>query len=205
MNTEEKIIEAAREVFARKGMYGARMQEIADLAGINKSLLHYYFRNKEQLFLAVFQKEVSHFFNSIIPLIDGQRSQEEKLEKIIDQYSKLFLKNPYLPQMVFMELQQKPERVIEMILPVVSQIRDKFNEEYNEKNKTSSMENVSNASLPGNLELLIDAFSLCIMPFLGAPLIEKVFFNGNRKALMGFLKNRPEHIKKLLMTYLKNH
>ena len=45
-STEEKIYEAARKVFIRKGMDGARMQEIADEAGMNKALLHYYFRNK---------------------------------------------------------------------------------------------------------------------------------------------------------------
>ena len=42
--TEEKILEAATNVFVSKGMDGARMQEIADEAGINKALLHYYFR-----------------------------------------------------------------------------------------------------------------------------------------------------------------
>ena len=45
--TEEVILNAARKVFVKKGMYGARMQDIADEAGINKALLHYYFENKE--------------------------------------------------------------------------------------------------------------------------------------------------------------
>ena len=53
LGTEEKIIIAARNIFTKKGMNGARMQEIADEAGINKALLHYYYRNKEQLFFAV--------------------------------------------------------------------------------------------------------------------------------------------------------
>ncbi len=39
--TEERIFEAALHVFARKGKDGARMQEIADAAGINKAMLHY--------------------------------------------------------------------------------------------------------------------------------------------------------------------
>ena len=50
-NTEEKIINAAEKVFVEKGMAGARMQHIADEAGINKSLLHYYYRSKEKLYL----------------------------------------------------------------------------------------------------------------------------------------------------------
>ena len=51
--TEQRILEAARRVFTRKGMAGARMQEVADEAGINKALLHYYFRDKQRLFEAL--------------------------------------------------------------------------------------------------------------------------------------------------------
>ena len=53
--TEEKIFDAATDVFVEKGMDGARMQDIANHAGINKALLHYYFRTKDQLFNAVFE------------------------------------------------------------------------------------------------------------------------------------------------------
>ena len=58
LSTEEKILEAAKTIFHRKGFEGARMQEIADEAGINKSLLHYYFRTKDRLFDAVFQEYI---------------------------------------------------------------------------------------------------------------------------------------------------
>ncbi|NNE47360.1 MAG: helix-turn-helix transcriptional regulator, partial [Rhodothermales bacterium] len=50
LDTEQQILEAALNVFSRKGRDGARMQEIADLAGINKALLHYYFRSKNGLY-----------------------------------------------------------------------------------------------------------------------------------------------------------
>ena len=49
-NTEERILSAAKKIFLREGMAGARMQDIADEAGINKAMLHYYFRNNEKLF-----------------------------------------------------------------------------------------------------------------------------------------------------------
>ena len=54
LNTEQTILEAAKKIFIHKGMDGARMQEIADEAGINKALLHYYFRSKDKLFEAIF-------------------------------------------------------------------------------------------------------------------------------------------------------
>ena len=46
LNAEERIMAAARKVFMSKGMAGARMQDIADEAGINKALLHYYFKRR---------------------------------------------------------------------------------------------------------------------------------------------------------------
>jgi AcrR family transcriptional regulator len=70
ITTEEKILIAARKVFIEKGWDGARMQEIADNAGINKALLHYYFRNKEQLFKRVFAGIVGNSFLISIPLFN---------------------------------------------------------------------------------------------------------------------------------------
>ncbi|MGZ6540298.1 MAG: TetR/AcrR family transcriptional regulator, partial [Bacteroidia bacterium] len=61
-STEGKILEAAKEVFMKYGLYGARMQDIADTAGINKALLHYYFRNKEKLFDKIFENALGRFF-----------------------------------------------------------------------------------------------------------------------------------------------
>ena len=65
INTEQKILDAAKEVFQHKGLTGARMQEIADKAGINKALLHYYYRTKDKLFEKVFEYAFSLFIPSV--------------------------------------------------------------------------------------------------------------------------------------------
>ena len=62
-DTEQKILQAATEIFLEKGHDGARMQVIADKAGINKALLHYYFRSKDKLFRTVFKKELQSMKN----------------------------------------------------------------------------------------------------------------------------------------------
>ncbi|NLD63084.1 MAG: helix-turn-helix transcriptional regulator, partial [Bacteroidales bacterium] len=66
--TRDRIFRAATQVFEEKGYSGARMQEIADRAGINKALLHYYFRSKDQLFMAVFQVLLKKMFEKIIAI-----------------------------------------------------------------------------------------------------------------------------------------
>ncbi|MBK8473243.1 MAG: helix-turn-helix transcriptional regulator [Sphingobacteriales bacterium] len=62
LSTEAKILAAAEQVFLRSGYDGSRMQEIADLAGINKAMLHYYFRSKDLLFERIFEQKFISFF-----------------------------------------------------------------------------------------------------------------------------------------------
>ncbi len=64
-NTEQKILNAAREEFINTGLKGARMQEIADRAGVNKALLHYYFRSKEKLYEAAIREVGETLWGSI--------------------------------------------------------------------------------------------------------------------------------------------
>jgi AcrR family transcriptional regulator len=72
--TEERIFESATEIFIEKGMDGARMQDIANHAGINKALLHYYYRSKEHLFEAVFEKLATVMFSRFSPVFDEKAS-----------------------------------------------------------------------------------------------------------------------------------
>ena len=65
-------------VFIRKGMDGARMQEIADEAGINKALLHYYFHSKDQLFNEVFYGILSRLIPGLIKIFKGNEPFIEK-------------------------------------------------------------------------------------------------------------------------------
>lgn len=53
--TQEKILQAARDMFAEKGLHGSRIDEIASRAGVNKQRLYAYFGNKEKLFALVLQ------------------------------------------------------------------------------------------------------------------------------------------------------
>lgn len=83
---EEKIFEAALAVFARKGRDGARMQEIADAAGLNKALLHYYFRSKDQLYGAVFAYVHRRFMQSFEHAMEGAQPFADVLHAFIDGY-----------------------------------------------------------------------------------------------------------------------
>lgn len=52
----QQILQASRQVLAESGFATASLQKIADRAGVNKKLIHYYFGSKDDLFLAVFNE-----------------------------------------------------------------------------------------------------------------------------------------------------
>ena len=98
--TEEKIFESATEVFVEKGMDGARMQDIANHAGINKALLHYYFRTKDQLFNKVFEMIAGKMFRKFAPVFDENLSLEEKIRFFFRAHISFLQENPRLPAFI---------------------------------------------------------------------------------------------------------
>lgn len=85
-DTERQIFEAALEVFSRKGKDGARMQEIADAAGINRALLHYYFRSKQHLYETCFGHCFERFMQTFGPVLSETDTFAETLWGFIDGY-----------------------------------------------------------------------------------------------------------------------
>src|SRR5437667_816259 len=83
-DTEQRILDAAHTVFVRRGSAGARMQEIAAEAGVNQALLHYYFRNKEQLAQAAFERAAKGFMPAVVEVIASAGDLEEKVQRVID-------------------------------------------------------------------------------------------------------------------------
>lgn len=115
MTTEEKIFNAARIIFQKKGFAGARMQEIADEAGINKAMLHYCFKNKELLFQAVFMNAFSQLAPQINAIFKSNDSVFDKIRKFTHSYISFVMLNPYLPQFVIQEMNNNPEFVMSFL------------------------------------------------------------------------------------------
>ncbi|MCB0436733.1 MAG: TetR/AcrR family transcriptional regulator, partial [Mangrovimonas sp.] len=105
---EAKILNAAESVFQRKGMDGARMQEIANEAGINKALLHYYFRSKQLLFEAVFKKAFSLLAPQLNKILNDDSSVEDKIKNFSFNYISFISEHPYLPNFIISELNRNP-------------------------------------------------------------------------------------------------
>ena len=86
VSVEEKILVAAEEIFIIEGFKGCRMQEIANKAGVNKAMLHYYFRSKKKLFEAVFKRVLPGVFDPILRVINEEIPLFKKIEKFVNAY-----------------------------------------------------------------------------------------------------------------------
>lgn len=171
-NTEEKIMEAAKEVFMKYGLYGARMQDIADSAGINKALLHYYFRNKEKLFDQVFEGALSKYFENMWIFSDKSIPVQERVltyvEKIIDFLSEY----PQMSMFIIKEISINPEIFREKVMSL-------------KKDRTSNLLAALNEGIENNeiapiepIVFMINLHSLCAYPFLASPIF-KAIVNSN--------------------------
>ncbi|PZR25325.1 MAG: TetR/AcrR family transcriptional regulator [Citrobacter freundii] len=165
--SEEKILDAARTVFLQKGMAGARMQEIADEAGINKALLHYYFKSKELLFDRVFLQAAEKLFPKMNAILNGDLPLFEKIENFIDTYIGIMIENPYLPLFVLNEIHRDPEGFYKRMSHEMKFPRpEKFLLQIDEEVKAGRIKPVS------PLQLFMTIISGTVFPFVGKPLFQ---------------------------------
>ena len=190
-NTEEKILDAATNVFIKKGMDGARMQEIADEAGINKALLHYYFRSKDKLFDAIFSKIVGIAFPQIGQIIQSDVAFKIKLEKVVDTYLDLLLKHPFLPGFILKEINRDPSVFFKLIL------KHGFSTEPIFKAINVAMDRGEIIRMKPE-HLVVNVVGLCVFPFAAKPVISFVAFDEDKAATQAFFEERKEEIKQFV-------
>ncbi|MFA5972116.1 MAG: TetR family transcriptional regulator [Lentimicrobiaceae bacterium] len=185
-NTEHQILIAAREIFIAKGFEGARMQEIADQAGINKSLLHYYFRSKENLFDAVFSEVAANLFPAIKEVLGAELGIMEKITFFVKIYVKTLYENPFIPAFVINTLNTNPDRFLKYIK------KSNLNPMLLQK----QIDNEASQGLIRHVKaehLLVNIISMCIFPFVARPIVQNIF-NMNNEEYQKYLESRQNEI-----------
>ena len=166
-SAEEKILAAARKVFISKGLAGARMQDIADEAGINKALLHYYFRNKEKLFEVIFLESAQKLFPKINFIFDSDLPLFEKIETFTAEYISIILESPYVPLFVVNEINRDPDMFFDKMVKSGFPKPHKFLAQVEEEIKKGNIKRIH------PLHLLMNMISMCIFPFMAKPMLSK--------------------------------
>ena len=193
--TEQRILEAARTVFLRHGTAGARMQEIAAEAGVNQSLLHYYFRTKERLSAAVFQQVASRIFPALVQTLGAGISLDEKIDRLIAIYLDNLSQNLFVPGYLISELHHHPERVQQLLWGaigtdpkvVMPALLKTLERQINERVRDGTMRPIKAQ------QFVINLISLCIFPFAARPMLS-IMFGMDDAAFMRFIEQRKKEL-----------
>ncbi|MEI6385742.1 MAG: TetR/AcrR family transcriptional regulator [Spirochaetota bacterium] len=162
----DRIKGAAKEIFLAKGYDGATMQVIADLAGVNKAQLHYYFRSKDSLFMMVFREEFQAFLQTKIGILrDEKLGLREKLELWIDAQGAFLSAQPQLPLFIVTEINRNPGLIqglmAEMKLQLLAGLLGNLGKDPAMKDSGVTLE-----------ELMTMMVSLLVFPLIAAPMFQ---------------------------------
>lgn len=195
-NTEESILNAAVEIFQSKGFAGSRMQEIADNAGINKALLHYYFRNKQMLFEAVFKSAFGQLVPEVSKILNADSSISEKITQFVAHYIPFVSKNRFLPVFIIQELNNNPEFANNFFSSSSLPQTEKFRNQLLDASEQGEIRKLDPE------QFILDLFSVVVFPFVGRPLMKKLL----QKDDQGFddlIQDRIEHATAMLLNSIK--
>ncbi|WP_297703718.1 TetR/AcrR family transcriptional regulator [uncultured Eudoraea sp.] len=195
-NTEHIILKAAKRVFQNKGMDGARMQEIADEAKINKAMLHYYYRSKQLLFEAVFNNAFMLLAPQLNAILNDESSVEEKIRNFTTNYISFISKHPYLPTFIIQELNRNPDFVLKMKDKKGFPNIEKFKKEINVEIQKGILKPIKGE------QLFINIMALNIFPFVAAPLI-KAFVNIDDKGYKQLVEDRKTEVADFIINSIK--
>jgi TetR/AcrR family transcriptional regulator len=164
-NTEDKIRAAAESVFLEDGFSGARMQQIADRAGINKALLHYYFRSKDKLFELIINHKMKEFMPQVSILAnDDSVPFFDKLDQFVLFYLGMLRKNPSLPMLIISTMNRNPEFVRAIPRPIGKEVAALLQREMGKGNIRSVHPH----------QFMLTVIGMCIFPFLARPIFKSM-------------------------------
>jgi len=191
VNTSERILDSAKSIFSHRGKHGARMQEIADLAGVNKALLFYYFSSKDKLYEEVMRHIITHIFEDINAVVLSGASPGTKIATVVDTYISYMNDNPYVPGIISSEVASGAET----IKKVLSDLKKSGDLTLPQTMINMLIEGKKNDLLrdidPD--QTILSIIGLCIIYFLGKPLIRDILHIREEEENQ-FLERRMRHI-----------
>ena len=116
-DTRPRIIEAAREAFSTMGFEGASLRSVAKEAGVQHQLATYYFKTKEELWMAVMDELATGFFDQLGERIRGLEGVDAatKLRLVVREFVKYSAENPQLHRLMTMEGRKESERLVWLV------------------------------------------------------------------------------------------
>jgi TetR/AcrR family transcriptional regulator len=197
-HTEQKILDAARRVFMENGLEKAKMQDIANQAGISRTALNYYFRTKENLFIVL----TDQLFNGILPAIETLINEDtpflEKIGSLVDIYHKQLQDNDFIPRFVVVEIQRNPQ-FIWSFFNTNPRLQGYFAMMTSTLHKEMDRGHIKKRSFD---EIITMIFGTIFAPYLLTPLLNE-FWQGDPSLKKQFFDIHKENSKSIITQFLE--
>ena len=192
---------SAKKVFYQKGLKGARMQEIADDAGVNKAMLHYYFRSKEKLFDIVFEQSLKSVTPMLTNVFLEKTDLNTKIAHLIEMLIDFFLEEPYLSNFIVNELSQNPDKLFMNVLDqkggLIGKIIPLIKEQIQvEIEKGTVKKDIRSA------ELILNIMSLCLLPIMSQTVLQKTLGIDDER-MRRFMIKRKQTVTQFVLDAIK--
>jgi len=193
--SEDKIREAAKRVFLKKGFDGTTSRDIAKEADMNIALTNYYFRSKEKLFLEIFKDVLEEYFQNMLTILNKDIDIKTKISEIIDNDFAMMKKEPDLVIFIMNEIHKSPQRLFPD-MSVFRQVRETYL-------KKQLEEGAANGTLrPMQLENILPLIKCGVEFIFMGKEIHKELFMMNDQDFEKYAEEQKEHIKAMVCNYL---
>jgi len=194
--TRDKLIETAKELFLTKGVDRVGVREIATKAGINLSLMNYYFRSKEKLFETIFESVIGSKAAALRQILDSDLSVEDKIKRYVYKYVEILIDDPLHVSFVLSVVHRNYDNVNKMKGIANLYNTEKFIAQLKSENEKGNIKPVDPE------QLFISMISLILFPLAIKPLImDRNKFD--EKGMEKFILDRREVVYKMLMDSIK--
>lgn len=164
--TEQLIKDTAKRLFFAEGKLHATTQEIADAAGVNRTLVNYYFRSRDALFDQVFNEAQEKIVKIFDEVMESDRPFKEKIANLIEVFLKEAINFPY--RELFVITQMNRNDVIDAKRARVQKVNAFLAEIQDEMDK-------GNIKKMNPRHFCINLFSLMAYPLVTAPLYKILY------------------------------
>ena len=197
LETRKRILDAAHAVFLRKGTAGSRTQEIADEAGVNKALVHYYFGTKAALADAIFERSLGALTPLIFGILaDENRSIEQKVRDIVKAQIDFHSAHPYVAGYMISEMHAEPQRMVALMAKTGGPPLDVIRRQLKEAARAGTMRPLTPE------QFVVNMMGLLIFPFALRPgLMALLKFDSSRWAT--FMEERRRLLPDLILAGLR--
>lgn len=204
LDTESRILSAARDVFTRSGTAGARMQDIAREAGVNQALLHYYFRSKQALADRVFREAATTLFTALPATIRPEASLEQLLRSFVQTYIDTMRRTPFLPAYMAAEAHHSPHRVAAIIASITGTNPTRESPQVVKRVQAMIDRRVAAGEMRAIKaeHLMVNLMGLLAFPFVARSILSGVYAMDDA-AFERFLDERRDELPRFLLNALR--